>query len=225
MMIREYREGHVLNRRTLRMLRAAEERLGFSLHVMQGSYNRGGISASAGTHDGGGALDVSAQGRSREIVHALREVGFAAWHRVPSQGNWSEHIHAIAIADPELSRGARTQVSLYYRGLNGLSNGGRDDGPRLDPIPVWPVSRPKIDLSNVQAQFKSANPRRLTGVARIQRMLNKKRNENLVTDGKAGAKTRAAYKRWEKHLDPSHVTGVPGPKNLAILVNGYYRVV
>src|SRR5689334_19076486 len=98
-MKRVYREGVVLNQRTLNMLECAENRLGYKLHVVQGSYNAGGVSASAGTHDGGGALDVSPTDHPGKVVLALREVGFAAWHRVPSQGPWAEHIHAIAIGD------------------------------------------------------------------------------------------------------------------------------
>src|SRR6478735_1971204 len=104
-------DGKTLNKRTADMLKRAEARLGENLYVIQGSYNAGGVSQSAGTHDGGGAIDVSATSHPDEVVRQLRESGFAAWHRTPAQGPWSEHIHAIAIGDPELSSGARGQVT------------------------------------------------------------------------------------------------------------------
>jgi hypothetical protein len=225
--MRLWYRGKLLNTRTIAMLEAAEERLGYSLHVMQGSYNRGGVSASAGTHDGGGALDVSATSNQSKVVRALREVGFAAWHRLPSQGPWGEHIHAIAIGDPDLSSGARTQVREYYAGQNGLANHRRDDGPRLSPIPVWPVRKKTISLKNVRAAFssKAEYPKSLPGVQRIQHMLNKKLGLDLIEDGVAGPKTREAYKKWERKLDPKWVKGVPGEKNLKVLVDGYYTVV
>jgi len=62
-------------------------------------------------------------------VKAMRAVGFAAWLRTPAQGNWPYHVHAIAVGDKDLSRGAATQVAEYHRKRNGLANRGRDDGP------------------------------------------------------------------------------------------------
>src|SRR5690606_37754794 len=50
--------GRTVNERTRDMLAAAEEILGFDIVVTQGSYNAGGVAASAGTHDGGGAVDI-----------------------------------------------------------------------------------------------------------------------------------------------------------------------
>jgi hypothetical protein len=218
--------GHTLNQRTIDMLAAAEKRLGYPLHIMQGSYHSG-VSASAGTHDGGGAVDVSATSDPNEVVLALRKVGFAAWHRRTWEGPWSEHIHCIAIGDPDLSSGARTQVREYFIGQNGLASHRADTGPRLHPIPVWPVEFKKIDLARVQKAFsaKTDSPKALPGVQRIQHMLNLKMHSNLIEDGVAGPKTRAAYKTWERKLDPNWVKGVPGPKNLALLVAGHYQVV
>jgi hypothetical protein len=120
--------GKVLNTRTRDMILAAEKILGYQLQIIQGSYNAGGVAASAGTHDGGGAVDVWGKGTSdaTTVTNAMRKVGFAAWFRTPSQGNWGYHVHAIAIGDPELSRGARNQVADYLAGRNGLANDGRD---------------------------------------------------------------------------------------------------
>lgn len=66
--------------------------------------------------------------RHRSAVRALRQVGFAAWYR-PWAGN--EHIHAIAISDPDLSGPAQRQVSEYYRGGDGLEGDGSDNGPNV----------------------------------------------------------------------------------------------
>jgi hypothetical protein len=127
-----------MNTRTRDMLLAAEKILGYKLNVIQGSYNSG-VSASAGTHDGGGALDVWGKGGSHVAaeVAALRRVGFAAWGRTPSQGNWGYHIHCIAINDAELSSGARNQVTAYKNGRNGLASNGRDTFTRAYVNSTW----------------------------------------------------------------------------------------
>jgi peptidoglycan hydrolase-like protein with peptidoglycan-binding domain len=130
-------DGHTVNTRTAAMLRAASHRLGARCHlgITQGSYNAGGVSASAGTHDGGGAADLDmgelCGKRARRVVRALRVVGFAAWHRAPIPGVWGEHIHAIAISDPDLAPAAQDQVWDYYTHHDGLAGNGRDSGPRV----------------------------------------------------------------------------------------------
>jgi hypothetical protein len=108
----------------------------------QGSYAGGGVQASAGTHDGGGALDLAGQdagmtGAMRNTIRdAQRQVGFASWVRSPSQSDWPWHIHAEAVQPGGkydqgcLSSGAAGQVVDYYEGRNGLASGAPDDGPR-----------------------------------------------------------------------------------------------
>ncbi|MEO3862506.1 hypothetical protein [Acrocarpospora sp. B8E8] len=51
--------GFVINTRTRSMLAEAKRLLGRDLTLDQGSYNPGGDPTSAGTHDGGGVVDVS----------------------------------------------------------------------------------------------------------------------------------------------------------------------
>jgi hypothetical protein len=116
------------------MLVAARVVCDTPLVITQGSYNGGGVTASAGTHDGGGALDIRARNHTAaqraEVVNILRKVGFAAWFRPAIKDLWPAHYHAIAKGCPDLSRGARAQVIDYQAGRNGLANNGPDDGPR-----------------------------------------------------------------------------------------------
>lgn len=129
--------GQTVNKRTAAMVRAAEKRAGTNLTLTQGSYTSGN-SSSAGTHDGGGAVDISVHGLPsvRGAVKALRQVGFAAWHRLPGQGDWAEHIHAVAISDTDMSPAAQKQVGAYFQGRNGLADNGKDTGPQVKKV-TW----------------------------------------------------------------------------------------
>ncbi|TYK46105.1 peptidoglycan-binding domain-containing protein [Actinomadura decatromicini] len=132
--------GFVVNTRTRSMLAEAGRLLGRTLVLDQGSYNPGGDPTSAGTHDGGGVVDVSVKGMSSatrvSVARALRRVGFAAWVRSPRQGDWPWHIHAAAISDTDLSGQAQHQIGDYYLGQNGLADRGPDDGPKV-AIRTW----------------------------------------------------------------------------------------
>ncbi|TDP96701.1 peptidoglycan-binding protein [Labedaea rhizosphaerae] len=132
--------GVTVNERTRAMLTTAETQLGRQFVLEQGSYNPGGDPTSAGTHDGGGVVDISVSGMSvttqTAVVRKLRQVGFAAWRRTPSQGDWGYHIHAVAVSDTDMSPQAQHQVGDYYLGLNGLANRGPDDGPQVTKV-TW----------------------------------------------------------------------------------------
>ncbi len=132
----------VLNARTLAMLDHAHElyqamggtEVDFRRAITQGSYTGGYVAASFGTHDGGGALDLSVRSAADFrvlyddiplMLRALRVAGFAAWLREPDElyPGSPIHIHAIAIGDVELSPAARDQIDGaygYLRGYNGL---------------------------------------------------------------------------------------------------------
>ncbi len=143
-----------LNLRTLAMLdhaqallTAAGGRVRLRDALMQGSYNPGGVAASFGTHDGGGAVDLSVRSRvdgrvlTDEIpllLTALRTAGFAAWLRDAGElyPGSPIHIHAIAVGDRDLSPAARAQIDGsqgYLRGYNGLPLDY--GGPAFDPLP------------------------------------------------------------------------------------------
>ncbi|MAT44739.1 MAG: hypothetical protein CL609_20580 [Anaerolineaceae bacterium] len=140
--------GYTINQRTYQMLLHAQELYGGELqltayHLTQGSYTNL-VSASFGTHNGGGAVDLSViQYGTYKVLYddieplilALRTAGFAAWLR-----DFDElypgspiHIHAIAIGDRDLSPAAESQLTGeegYFRGFNGLPiNDGRDPIP------------------------------------------------------------------------------------------------
>jgi hypothetical protein len=99
------------------------------LTLTQGSYNAGKVGASAGTHDGGGVVDLSAYDHERK-VRELRRTGFAAWYRPAIKGLWPAHIHAVLIGNAKLSPSAARQVTAYLNGRNGLADNGADNGPR-----------------------------------------------------------------------------------------------
>lgn len=136
-----------LNARTVAMLEYAAILYGGTIPITgagitQGSYNPGGVTASFGTHDGGGAVDLTVRNIPYtwdikwedipRLIDALRMAGFAAWYRDDREG-LSPHIHAIAIGDAELSSVAAEQLTGpygYFRGYDGF--------PREDGIPLAP---------------------------------------------------------------------------------------
>ena len=142
----------VVNARTAAMLAEAEKRLGRHLNILQGSYNVG-VAASAGTHDGGGVVDVWVPSLDADVVvKQLRMDGFAAWHRRPSQGPWGHHIHAVAIGDHQLAPLAAQQVVAYRKGFNGLGHlgmAGKDDGPKVR-IRTWDLVRRIVKVRMAQ---------------------------------------------------------------------------
>jgi hypothetical protein len=127
-------QGKTVNTRTRAMLQEARRRAGRALTLSQGSYHPG-VGSSAGTHDGGGVVDISVSGMTSatrtNVVRQLREVGFAAWYRTAIPGVWGPHIHAVAISDPDLASQAQAQVGDYYLGRDGLAGHRPDTGPAV----------------------------------------------------------------------------------------------
>ena len=132
-------DGETVDARTAAMLTEAQSRLGLMLRLDQGSYSTSDPT-SAGTHDGGGVVDIGVGGwsaaRRVQVAGVLRSVGFAAWVRSPAEGNWPWHIHAVAVSDPDLAPPAQAQVGDYYLGRNGLADHRPDTGP-AGPRPTW----------------------------------------------------------------------------------------
>ena len=101
--------------------------------VIQGSWSH--ASASADTHSGGGAFDLSVAGltlpQRLALVRELRRLNVAAWLRSPQYG-WrltGPHIHGIVKDEPGLSGAAESQVAAYDKGWNGLGGNSRRKDP------------------------------------------------------------------------------------------------
>lgn len=149
---------------TRQALEAVAKELNYAdgvISLTQGSYNKGGVSASAGTHDGGGVVDIRAYDYERK-VRVLRKHGFAAWYRPTIKGLWPAHIHAVQVGNAKLSRAAEAQVDAYLAGKDGLASNGPDNGPReyvgrrwtwIEPAPPAPpvVGRPSRGIKVDQA--------------------------------------------------------------------------
>ena len=129
--------GHKFDAETAAMLRELDKLVGphVPIRPTQGSYSTG-VAASAGTHSGGGACDLSVQGLSTTqvqlVVFLARRIGFAAWHRSPSEGPWGDHIHLINKTCPDLAPAAARQVAAYKAKRNGLANDKPDKHRALD---------------------------------------------------------------------------------------------
>ena len=145
--------------KTRAALEEAERRLGYRLTVVQGSYNAGGVSASAGTHDNGGVVDLLAWDWRRK-VRVLRAIGFAAWYRPAIKGLWGAHIHAVLIDHGRLAASAARQVAAYRNGRDGLAGNRVDPFWRPDPIPVfkYPPTRAKKAPSGGDGVDKATTP-------------------------------------------------------------------
>jgi peptidoglycan hydrolase-like protein with peptidoglycan-binding domain len=126
-------DGHTVNVRTRQMIGRAQKYLNdmgvhANIRLVQGSYHPG-VSASAGTHDGGGVIDIHSSSLSAahadKLVKALRMAGFAAWRRGVND-SFDPHIHAVAIGDRQMTSSARSQVREYFAGGDGLVGSARD---------------------------------------------------------------------------------------------------
>lgn len=112
--------GRTTDYRTAVMARSVEKALGITFYCYQGSYSTS-VEASGSTHAGGGVLDLNVPGGKdpNAVTRQLRNAGFAAWYRTPSQG-FTPHIHAVDIGNTKLSYDAGLQVGNYNSGGSGL---------------------------------------------------------------------------------------------------------
>lgn len=112
------------------------------LTIFQGCYNAGGVSASAGTHDGGGVLDFAPAFHERKCAAWRDRIGGPWWHREEIPGLWGEHGHCVMNNHGKLSPAAARQVVQYFQGLDGLADMARDPNqhhPRVgfDYVAEW----------------------------------------------------------------------------------------
>lgn len=126
--------GVLLDQPSIDAFLTAEKLTGWELPIMQGSWSSG-TAASAGTHDGGGAIDVGLRDPSGNLrsgweqmwtVRNLRRAGFRAWRRTPGQG-FAYHVHGILAGDPLVSSAAAKQLVQWDDHQNGLADHGADN--------------------------------------------------------------------------------------------------
>lgn len=196
-----------------------------SVQLVQGSFNGGGVAASAGTHDAGGAYDLwVSDGRFDLLEKACRLAGGAAWHRTPSQGPWNDHVHGAVLGEDGRSWGLDKQVQDYYAGLNGLKGHAVDTHWRPRVIVKFHYALYGVNLKNVAAESrKTKGWKKLPGVRRHQRALNIKTGAGLKIDGIYGPRTKEATKRWERQNGWKQ-DGIPGILSETILCAGLYQV-
>lgn len=167
------RDGKKVDALTDGALKRAEKILGYSLTIVQGSYNFGGVKASAGTHDDGGVVDLMPWDREAK-VKALRAVGFAAWYRPAIAGLWSAHIHAVLIGHAKLSPPAFRQVQAYLARRNGLKDNGPDVDPGWTNTARYTVESFRADIQ--REAFKARITRKRTKVQAIKARIEVLRN-------------------------------------------------
>ena len=207
--------GVRLDPRTRDMMQEVAKRVPWYVQPSQGGYNRGGVAASAGTHDGGGAIDIIVKNLTpaeRTLLDTeMRRVGFASWIRTPYQSNWPWHCHAIAVQpggkwdQGVLSRGAHSQVVNYYDGRNGLASGAPDDGTRKYVGVTWEKYQADNQdwwESMTKAERKALIDEIATEVAaRVNRTLGDYNSEGKPTGpNKDDPQLAAAYVRQIKNI-------------------------
>lgn len=226
-------EGHILNKRTAAVYNQVKHiylTLGGTGHVylIQGSYNTS-ISASGGTHAGGGAMDIAPSVKTAKnwaiLQKAARMCGVADWDRPDLPGNWLHHNHGIVIGDKQMSYQAKRQITDYYAHRNGLANHNADKSwhPSVIFSPVYPLGN--VNYANVRAEAKkSRNWLPKMGVIRVQRALNRKLGAGLRVDGRFGTATKKAYAHWERVVGGDG-DGIPGKFSLILLGAARFNVV
>lgn len=203
-----------------------------SVSIEQGSYNKGGVSASAGTHDGGGAVDFGLSKPTKAnwliLQHAVRWAMFAGWHRLPSQGPWGDHVHCILIGNIKAAPLAKAQVQDYVGTppKNGLAGHYLDKSWHPSPIFTSTYGLADTSLSDLQkfANKKGGNLVPRYSVKRVQTALNLKAHSGLKVDGKFGPTTKSAYHHWQGLVKRGD-NGVPGKADLWLLSAARFKVV
>ena len=219
--------------RTSLMLDEVDRLTTATIRPTQGSYSTS-VGASAGTHSGGGAVDLSTRGLAgidkSNLIRALRTVGFAAWIRPYRAGVWAEHIHAIAIQPGGrndrgvLAPSAHRQVQAYYDGRDGLAANGQDPHAGLDIAPrtfeqyrrtrTFPLRDGHSFGTSKSATVHdgTANPEDAKNVQRIQQRLR------ISPTGRFGPLTRTKVMAWQawKGLRPTGRVGASTWRRLGL---------
>jgi peptidoglycan hydrolase-like protein with peptidoglycan-binding domain len=134
------RQGWTLDTRTALYFDEVNKAMPGGVLIIQGSYNKT-VDASAGTHDGPGALDLKPAAASQRttagynlLQKIARERGGAAWFRA-----WKNnyHVHIIVIGTKGLPRIAANQVTSYLNGRDGLVSNLKISGVINTTFEAW----------------------------------------------------------------------------------------
>ena len=192
---------------------AAEQRIGRQIVITQGGFNSGGVTASAGTHDGD-AADWSVLGKTQaqvaQEIEALRWAGIAAWFRTTRVAKWGTraqgfsayHVHGVPNGWGRPSMGARNQAASYRAGRDGLRQNGVDAGPghtsayRKQTTPRKPVVTVVPSLPKPAPPAQPPTP--------IPRVVTPKPWMMIPVDGILGGVTLSRL-QWELQVRPSGI--------------------
>jgi len=114
----------------------------YNIDVYQLGY-RNDVSASAGTHAGGGNTDVAQFSDAQ--IDVWRLWGWTIQHRTKAQGFDMDHGHGWPLGCDHLSAGGRAQATQWANRQNGLASKGRVEGR-------WPIDDWKTAMKKRQAE-------------------------------------------------------------------------
>lgn len=120
--------GWKMTRYTAAAIKQLEEILGFELTLLQGPFNPGGVSGSAGTHDLDGVIDLSPF-RARKKCTVSRMNSWASWIRPL---NWDgagggKHVHQVLDHATVASLAAQQRDVAYPAKRDGLAGNNVDN--------------------------------------------------------------------------------------------------
>jgi hypothetical protein len=199
--------GHLMDNRSRAIFLDVEQELYGKpvMDLIQGCYNPGGVGASAGTHDRGGAWDCSYNDAAKKS-RAFRDRGCPSWPRPTlrdSSGNliWNEHDHSIDAFNKRLQSPVATgQVDKYNAGQDGLAGTNPDNmhyHPELKPFDydAWVRKQNRIRRLRMRLMDSIRDSRAHSAIRR-------NKIEKLRRRQAAAAKRRERLRRRLRRLGP-----------------------
>lgn len=190
--------------------------------------------ASAGTHAGGGAIDIDTRGYTMEqrdrIERTGRQAGLQiAWERNAISGLWTWHVHAIDPDCPTLSKAAVSQVVEFGKGGDGLVGDKPDPGDRsnVTQLMFLFVNRLK-EIASVVANttkvkfLQQATHQKIDGVWGEQTDIALRHTGSEATRNYNGTFFKSKNTWWRKKMQESwgaYVDGVWGPNTKSSAVS------
>jgi hypothetical protein len=201
------------------VVKDVEREQGYQEYFFQGSYNRGGVSKSAGTHDKGAVGDKRARDLANRKRYARR--GIVVCRRTPAQ-RFSLHDHMWLHGAITAAAGLLAQMYEWANGGDGLVGNRPDDsGVRGDfrNYNEWRKS-----LSKPPAPKPAARPAAKPAVKPVIKAKPACYLDGVNKSKKYGSKVRSYYsvKLMQNALNkiyagtPLKVDGIFGPKTVAL---------